>query len=280
MHLDLEDEKDVDTVLTSDDDKLLVECLLGEELALEENENKTWRGYNIVEGDILEPELADGNESGNETLLLEFRKAVQEGRRWAGHLWGSTTIPYCFAPGTSSGAKWAFNAAVQHIESLTCLRFSYLEAYSSSSCRSYPSITVTSSRPGCSSQLGLVSNQWWSIAHWWKSQPLSLGRGCEHKGVAAHEILHALGFAHEQGRWDRDHYITILWHNIQSGLSSQFWKKWGAYQNDPYDYDSVMHYPAMAFGQGRVTIQAPRTIGQRAGLSLQDTRMVNEAYCR
>ena len=48
-------------------------------------------------------------------------------------------------------------------------------------------------------------------------QQLSLGSGCENKGRAIHELMHALGFLHEQSRQDRDEHVIILYQNIQDG---------------------------------------------------------------
>ncbi|KAK6740678.1 hypothetical protein RB195_008872 [Necator americanus] len=76
-------------------------------------------------------------------------------------------------------------------------------------------------------------------------QSLSLGRGCEHVGVAVHELGHALGFFHTMSRYDRDAYITVIERNIKSGWRDQFTKESPQTNYNygfGYDYGSVMHY--------------------------------------
>lgn len=40
------------------------------------------------------------------------------------------------------------------------------------------------------------------------------------KGTVEHEMMHALGFLHEQNRWERDKHVTVNYDNIQPGTDS------------------------------------------------------------
>ena len=46
--------------------------------------------------------------------------------------------------------------------------------------------------------------------------------GCVYQNIVIHELLHAVGFAHEQTRPDRDQTVTINYNNIQSGTEGNF----------------------------------------------------------
>lgn len=53
-------------------------------------------------------------------------------------------------------------------------------------------------------------------------QVVSIGPNCDTMATVEHELLHALGFWHEQSRYDRDDYVTINWGNIKAGWYFQF----------------------------------------------------------
>lgn len=118
------------------------------------------------------------------------------------------------------------------------------------------------------------------------AQQVSLGRGCEQIGVVIHEIMHALGFFHEQSRRDRDRYVKIMWQNIPQRVRYNFETYKHGQANtlgEPYDKSSVMHYGSYAFSSnGRKTIESisnpNERLGQRQGLSRTDIRQLNKYY--
>ena len=56
-------------------------------------------------------------------------------------------------------------------------------------------------------------------------QTITLGQDCYYKGVIMHEMTHAVGFFHEQNRWDRDSYVTIHWNNVEPGFVLMYQNK-------------------------------------------------------
>ena len=66
-------------------------------------------------------------------------------------------------------------------------------------------------------------------------------------GEVIHEILHTLGFWHEQSRPDRDSYLIYNSRNVKSGMEINFEKQININSlGSMYDYGSIMHYPANA----------------------------------
>ncbi len=97
--------------------------------------------------------------------------------------------------------------------------------------------------------------------------------------------MHAIGFIHEQNRWDRNRYVTVNWQNIQSGKEKNF-KSYVSYMvnflSTAYDYKSVMHYGTHFFSKnGKPTLvpkQSGVSIGQRRGFSTIDRIRINRKY--
>uniref|UniRef100_A0A3Q3JIY4 Metalloendopeptidase n=1 Tax=Monopterus albus TaxID=43700 RepID=A0A3Q3JIY4_MONAL len=119
-----------------------------------------------------------------------------------------------------------------------------------------------------------------------KAQTLSLNsRSCIRIGIVQHELLHALGFHHEQSRSDRDDHIQILKGNILTSLLYNFKKVSTLNQGTPYDYDSVMHYGRLAFSKDNVSPtmeaypDANVTFGLAKEMSQNDIQRVNRLYC-
>ncbi|GFS91405.1 zinc metalloproteinase nas-15 [Nephila pilipes] len=88
---------------------------------------------------------------------------------------------------------------------------------------------------------------------------ISLGMGCQNFGTILHELMHAIGFPHEQNRPDRDSYLIIHWNNIKDEHKPQFRRLKGSeyqWNNLPLDFESIMMYDSYAFSRnGGITIE-------------------------
>ncbi len=86
--------------------------------------------------------------------------------------------------------------------------------------------------------------------------------------IIVHEIMHALGFAHEHQRSDRNQYIQVLDNNIHPSSRSQYLLA-DTINHTPYDYHSTMHYGDQLFRRSPDSGATMRLID---GSSLRDLR--------
>ncbi|XP_063296895.1 hatching enzyme 1.2-like [Pelobates fuscus] len=179
---------------------------------------------------------------------------------------GTVFVPYELADTYTEEVKNGIKKSLKEFELLTCVKFVERKTE-----RDYLGIE---SGNGCWANLGRVGGK----------QTVSLNKnGCLLTGTVQHEMLHALGFYHEQSRSDRALYVDIIWENINPDYKGNFIAATTNNLGFPYDYGSVMHYPRYAFSinDGYTIIPKPDpnvAIGQRNGMSSLDLKKLNTAY--
>lgn len=179
---------------------------------------------------------------------------------------GNVYVPYRISNQYSQRER---NTIVQGLRSFarsTCIRFTPLNRQ-----RDFVDIQ---SRSGCFSFVGRRGG----------GQVVSLSRqGCVFRQVIQHELLHALGFDHEQTRSDRDRHVRILLQNVIRGMEHNFRRINTINLGTPYDYNSVMHYGRFAFSRNRQPTIVPIpdnnvSIGRATQMSRIDILRVNRLY--
>jgi hypothetical protein len=103
--------------------------------------------------------------------------------------------------------------------------------------------------------------------------------------VVAHEIKHALGWAHEQQHPDRNRHIEVDFEAVPVRHRAEFRER-DLGNEGPYDFDSIMHfYPSDFARPGQVAFR-PRpgfeeqaaAAGQRDHLSATDVAEIRAVY--
>jgi hypothetical protein len=118
-------------------------------------------------------------------------------------------------------------------------------------------------------------------------QPIWIPLGCEATEVA-HEVMHALGFVHEQNRADRDQFIEVKEDAIKEEFKNNFdllpasmMKLSGL---DQFDFESIMMYPPTMFAKSSAPTMVPKNPRQeiRPGfvLSEKDKARIRRAFNR
>lgn len=284
-------------LMTADDMDRLVECLRGlEHVDLEAGKqlqqiafNQSGEAQRVYQGDILIPRLASGAVG-----LVQPSPGSQDAFSWHGGSWfhnQNVGNPlYCFSKDISPPAKAAFKKALEHIETkVGCTVFTMVSPMEdgSHSCREIPSIYVKSDpEDGCWSFVGRVSGIP-ELEFAGQSQPLNLGRGCETMGMAAHQVMHALGVLHQLSRSDRDSFIRLHTENMVSGIAAEdLATDHEPYTETTYDYLSLMNVGVYTFASENMMTFTPldnsfvSLMGQRHGLSPTDVNDVAKGYCK
>ncbi|XP_053192629.1 meprin A subunit alpha [Scomber japonicus] len=253
----------------SRDGLMKIAALIGVLLILKVQAVPTRTGDDADEGelreDILEINkdldyLFEGDIAGNPS-----RNAIlNETRRW------KFPIAYILTDSLDLNAKGVILQAFEEYRLRSCVDFKPYEGEAS-----YISFAKFS---GCWSYVGDDR----------VGQNLSIGAGCDTKAVVEHELLHALGFYHEQSRSDRDDYVKIWWDQIEAGKEHNFNKYEDNFITDlntAYDYESIMHYRPLSFNKNEsiptITTSIPyfnEVIGQRFDFSEVDITRLNRMY--
>uniref|UniRef100_A0A3Q3K4S8 Metalloendopeptidase n=1 Tax=Monopterus albus TaxID=43700 RepID=A0A3Q3K4S8_MONAL len=209
------------------------------------------------------------------TSLREGDIAVSSGRRskvcfarsclWSKSVDGHVYIAYSLSPEYSETETKLIKQGMENIEKGTCVRFvpwthqqDYIDIQPKSGCWSY---------------LGARGGR----------QTVSLQNpDCLQVGVISHEFMHTLGFVHEQSRFDRDNYVTIMWPNIWRDRVRNFEKFRTDILDLPYDYGSIMHFGMYAYSQNGQPTISPKNkdikLGQASTLSRIDRLKINKLY--
>ncbi|WP_207001639.1 M12 family metallopeptidase [Trinickia mobilis] len=216
--------------------------------ALQEN------GKVMLDGDIV---LADG-EKANE-------RAAQ---RVNAQFWPNGVVPYELDPEFPAQAVAIIKAAILEFNAETPIRF----VPRTSSDENFVYFRFRAAK-GCWSSLGMVGGR----------QDIHLAQGCAVKGTVMHEMMHAVGFMHEQKRPDRDNHVTVNLDNVSGGHENNFAivSNASSVLHGDYDYGSILHYGRYAFSKNnKPTIDAPKgiEIGQRRGFSELDKAAIAHAY--
>ncbi|XP_026196444.1 meprin A, alpha (PABA peptide hydrolase), tandem duplicate 2 [Anabas testudineus] len=253
----------------STDSLLKITLLIGIFLAVKVLAAPTLNGDNADAGELRDdiPEinrelkhLFEGDIAGNPS-----RNAIlDETRRW------KFPIPFILTDSLELNAKGVILQAFEEYRLRSCVDFKPYEGEST-----YISFTKLS---GCWSYVGDDK----------KGQNVSIGERCDNKAIVEHELLHALGFYHEQSRADRDDYVKIWWDQIEEGKEHNFNKYEDDFITDlntPYDYESIMHYRPLSFNKNEsiptITATIPffnDVIGQRLDFSAVDITRLNRMY--
>ncbi|MBC7690186.1 MAG: hypothetical protein H7222_00310 [Methylotenera sp.] len=185
-------------------------------------EFKVVNGLAIAQGDLLlgsTDEVLPGGKGHSEAAPVRF--------------WETPEIPYSIHPEIPEPQRQKIEKAIAYLKQKTPVHLIPYEGQRDA-------IIFEAGNEHCISVLGKAGGL----------QPIRLDRDCGTQEVL-HEIMHSLGFPHEQSRRDRDQYVEILWPNIEERYRDQYsvlpeiWME--AFRGSRFDTHSIMMYRTDTF---------------------------------
>ncbi|XP_075966292.1 hatching enzyme 1.2-like [Anarhichas minor] len=237
---------------TVEDDEFSVSTLLEKANV---NVGKNFDDPLVMFGDIAVP-----------TDLQNADPCVERGCLWPKATDGNVYVPYRISRDYDRRERNTIVNGLRSFAASTCIRFTPLNEQED--------FVDIQSRSGCFSFIGRRG----------RGQVVSLRRrGCVFQQIIQHELLHALGFNHEQTRSDRNQHVRILLENVIPGMEHNFRRIKTRNLGTPYDYNSVMHYGRFAFSSNTMPTIVPIpdsnvAIGRATQMSANDILRVNLLY--
>ncbi|XP_065661592.1 zinc metalloproteinase nas-13 isoform X3 [Hydra vulgaris] len=214
----------------------------------------------VVEGDILVTKNVAEFMVGSGRKRKAMKGDIMQ--------WEGGIIPYSISSDIEPQVRQIIDNSFKVYELKTCLKF-------------VPAKTTDNDYihfikdKGCYSAIGRQGGE----------QVISIGDGCQTQMHVLHELMHGIGFFHEQSRFDRELYVNILWWNI----ADDAFKNFASYDHGkldtlgaPYDKHSILHYNNKAFSKyGDNTIESIDNPEEELGgesLSDIDIQQINKLY--
>lgn len=180
--------------------------------------------------------------------ILVPRKATATGRNGMvseSYRWTNGEVPFEIVGSFNAKEMDLIEKAINAYHENTCIKYvprSHIDS---------DYISIQNGQSGCWSSVGRIGGR----------QVVNLqSPGCLVKvGTVMHELMHAVGFLHEQNREERDQYVDIRLENVRKGYEVNFERAATGTSSGfgvGYDYGSVMHYSEGAFSNnGQPTIR-------------------------
>lgn len=153
--------------------------------------------------------------------------------------WPNKKIYYIINPDFTSLDRVRINSALSTLENTFCMDFAPSTSMSSLYCITFAKHPTINSSP-----IGMNSS---------KRNTINLVSGGFDVATVMHEVMHSLGFFHEQSRNDRDNYVIIYPENIKDNKFHNFEKVvdmgYQAMNLSPFDFDSIMIYESNSFAK-------------------------------